>query len=111
MMGIHGSTVGQIIRREKSYSHPLEVLLEHLEREAEDDPFLAACARILREGSERTVRGFLMNIVAILGEVPGAQDQVEELRRIEENYLQKRRDEGAAEEAQREDRGRAAGPG
>jgi integrase len=48
MLGVNGSTVAQIVRREKNYSRPLEVLLDHLEREATEDPFLAGCEKILR---------------------------------------------------------------
>ena len=97
MLGIHGQSVGQIIREEKGYSHPLEVLLDHLEREAADDPFLAACAKILGSSDDRIVQGFTMNVYSVLSNLdPG---EAKRLKDLEREYLAKRRAERKARSA------------
>jgi hypothetical protein len=88
MLGISGQHVGQIIRREKQYSKPLEVLLDHLEREAARDPFLAGCEKILNSGDPHVVRAFTVNVYSVLANVD--LEESERLKGIENKYLEEK---------------------
>ncbi len=68
--------------------------LERLEREAERDPYLVACEKILMDGDEQLVRGFLVNIYGLVAHVPGCAEESKRLEMMVPDYMERWRGKG-----------------
>ena len=98
LLGVDPSYISQILSGKKaSPSGRILIIFDGLEREANCDPFLAACAAILQSDNDRVVEGFTMNIYSVLGNID--RKESERLKEIEAVYLEERKHRKRALEA------------